>query len=186
MYHRPPPEEPDIASMVPGPNGQCRIEGIQSSSSCYLALRMLAGKSALRCPNDDCDAHIMTVTRTVGGQVAATSRFFVTAGDPGWDGSLDGTYTWAPELNNKIDLSDPNQAKRLAGQIPELLKNGEWLKRIGSQNSVTESIHWWNLAKIFSHLKAIAARGRCQEFLTKLLESAGETGGDKAVHTNIV
>lgn len=34
--------------------------------------------------------------------------------------------------------------------------------------------------------KAIAARGRCQEFLTKVLERAGETGGDKAVHTDIV
>lgn len=27
---------------------------------------------------------------------------------------------------------------------------------------------------------------RCQEFLTKLLERAGQTGGDQAVHTNIV
>ena len=35
-------------------------------------------------------------------------------------------------------------------------------------------------------MKAIAARGRCQEFLTTLLGRAGETGGDKAVHTDIV
>ncbi|HKY44640.1 MAG TPA: hypothetical protein VJM50_16235, partial [Pyrinomonadaceae bacterium] len=55
-----------------------------------------------------------------------------------------------------------------------------------SQNSVTESIHWWDLAKIRTDLKAIAARGRCQEFLTKLLQKAGATGGDPAVHTNIV
>jgi len=52
-------------------------------------------------------------------------------------------------------------------------------------NPVTERIHWWDLAKIVSHLKAIAARGRCQEFLTKLLDRAGDTGDDKAVHTNI-
>ena len=41
------------------------------------------------------------------------------------------------------------------------------------------------MAKIRTDVKAIAARGRCQEFLTNLLERAGKTGGDKAVHTNI-
>jgi hypothetical protein len=42
------------------------------------------------------------------------------------------------------------------------------------------------LAKIRTDVQTIAARGRCQEFLTKLLERAGQTGGDKPVHTNIV
>ena len=54
------------------------------------------------------------------------------------------------------------------------------------QNSVTDSIHWYDLAKIRTDVKTIAARGRCQEFLTKLPERAGKTGGDEAVHTDIV
>jgi hypothetical protein len=108
----PPPEEPDIASIVPGLNGKCRVEGIQSSFGCYLALRMLAGKTALRCPNDDCDAHLMTVTHTIGGQVASTSRFYVTAGDPGWDGSLDGTYTWGSQPGEKNCKSNPRALKK--------------------------------------------------------------------------
>jgi hypothetical protein len=69
-----PPEEPDIASILPGPSGQCRVEGIQSEFGCYLALRLLAGKSALRCLNDDCDAHQITVTQTIGGKVDAEAR----------------------------------------------------------------------------------------------------------------
>jgi YD repeat-containing protein len=128
----PPPEEPDIASILPGPSGQCRVEGIQSEFGCYLALRLMTGGSALRCPNDDCNAHLMTVTQTVGGKIAAVSRFYVTAGDPGWDGSLDGAYGWFPPLSNKIDLNDPKHAKHIVSKIPELLKN-EYLTRVGAQ-----------------------------------------------------
>ena len=54
------------------------------------------------------------------------------------------------------------------------------------QKPVIENIHWWDLEKILTHVKAIASRGRCQEFLSKLLTRAGETGGDKAVQTDIV
>src|SRR5215211_5832374 len=183
MYHRPPPEEPDIASMVPGPNGQCRIEGIQSSFGCYLALRMLAGKSALRCPNDDCDAHLMTVTRTVGGQVAATSRFYVTAGDPGWDGSLDGTYTWAPEMNNKIDLSDPSQAQRIVSQIPELLKNGEWLTRIGSQQTGSQQPQDIQthipIRNLLPEVYRLLDNDRCFTFIANLLNVARQRTGKR-------
>jgi hypothetical protein len=49
-----------------------------------------------------------------------------------------------------------------------------------------QPIHWYDLAKIRFDLKKIASRGRCQEFLTNLLERAGETGGDKPQFTNIV
>ena len=42
------------------------------------------------------------------------------------------------------------------------------------------------MAKIRFDLKKIVARGRCQEFLTKLLERAGDTGDDKPKYTNIV
>jgi len=41
------------------------------------------------------------------------------------------------------------------------------------------------LAKIRTDVKKIAGSGRCQEFLTKLLERAGKTGGDEPVHTDI-
>jgi hypothetical protein len=43
-----------------------------------------------------------------------------------------------------------------------------------------------DLSKIRADLRKIAVRGRCQEFLTKLLERAGEIGNDKAKLTNIV
>ena len=82
---------------------------------------------------------------------------------------------------------DPNQSDVNFGK--ETLIYDSWNLNLLPQNpqdTVTESIHWWDLAKILTHVKAIAARGRCQEFVTNLLERAGKTGGDKAVHTNIV
>lgn len=55
------------------------------------------------------------------------------------------------------------------------------------QDAVTQPLHWLDLAKIRTDVKTIAGRGRCQEFLTNLLERAGKTGGDEAaVHTDIV
>jgi YD repeat-containing protein len=189
----PPPEEPDIASILPGANGQCRVEGMQSEFGCYLALRLLAGGSAVRCPNDDCNARLMTVTHTIGGEIKSISKFWVTAGDPGWDGSLDGTYGWGPhswfDTISNFDLSDPDQAKKAVSQIPEIQKNPEYPKRVGSQRPpgpVSEKIGWLTLGAIFGHLKAIAERGRCQEFLTKLLQRAGDDGNDKPVHTDIL
>jgi hypothetical protein len=45
--------------------------------------------------------------------------------------------------------------------------------------------HWYDLAKIRTDAKKIASSGRCQEFLTKLLERAGKTGSDEAANTDI-
>ena len=44
----------------------------------------------------------------------------------------------------------------------------------------------WDLAQIRKDVMTIAARGRCQEFLTKLLTTAGDRSGDKPKYTNIV
>lgn len=50
-----PPEEPDVASLFPGfASGRCRLEGI--AVDCAWAMNLLAGNTAARCPNDDCDA----------------------------------------------------------------------------------------------------------------------------------
>jgi YD repeat-containing protein len=82
---------------------------------------------------------------------------------------------------------DPNRRQENFGK--ETLIYDSWNLNLlpqQPQDTVSDSIHWWDLAKILTHVKAIAARGRCQEFLTNLLERAGEKGGDKAVHTDIV
>jgi hypothetical protein len=149
---------------------------------------MLAGQTALRCPNDDCDAHLITVSQTIGGKLAATSKFFVTAGDPGWDGSLDGTYGWFPPLSNKIDLNDPNQAKRIVSQIPGLLKN-EYLTRVGSQQPQNSSgilAFIGGLDRMQMWLEEAVKYKDCRVAMSKLLAQIGSDKNFAASHTDIL
>jgi hypothetical protein len=186
-----PPEEPDIASILGGLNGECRVQGIQSTFGCYLAQRMLAGQTALRCPNDDCDAHLITVSQTIGGKIAATSKFFSIAGDSGWDGSLDGTYGWFPPLSNKIDLNDPNQAKRIVSQIPGLLKN-EYLTRVGSQSQLYTSEIWAERLgrgeerELYDSLRKLLRNETCTKFITAMLWEAAKESGNDPITTDML
>ena len=182
-----PPAEPDIASILPGPSGQCRVEGIQSEFGCYLALRMLAGKTALRCLNDDCDARLITVTRTIGGELAAMSRFYVTAGEPGWDGSLDGKYSWDREV--KTDLNDPNQAKEFLSEIPDLLKGSEWFRRIGPQqprNSSVVMVPIGGRDRMQMWLEEALKYKDCRGAMQKLLAQIGSDTNFAPSHTDIL
>lgn len=162
----PPPEEPDIASILPGASGQCRVEGFQSEFGCYLALRLMAGGSAVRCPNDDCNARIITVTHLIGGEIATISRFWATAGDPGWDGSLDGTYRWNPSRET-IDLSDGNRAKWFVGQIPVFRQN-EVLTRIGPQQAGSQQPQP-SYNDLYAKVVATLNDPKCRKFAADIL-----------------
>ena len=53
------------------------------------------------------------------------------------------------------------------------------------QQLVTKPIHWYDLAKIRMDVKKILDRGRCREFIEKLLQRA-KTKDDEAKHTNLM
>jgi hypothetical protein len=100
----PPGEEGDGSCVIWDENfeGDGKSAGtvipIEGSAGCVLDglpmdCRFISGESSVECPNNDCGTRIMTVTaRSRGVQVGPPLPILVSPGQPGWNGSLDGTY----------------------------------------------------------------------------------------------
>jgi YD repeat-containing protein len=71
--------------------GRCTLDGVEVS--CAQAMHLIDVGAADPCPNNDCGAHVVTVIAIgrSGRELGSTSRI-VLPGQPGWDGSLDGSY----------------------------------------------------------------------------------------------
>ena len=70
---------------------RCNLDGVEIG--CGWAIRMMDIGAAARCSNDDCGPRVQTVTARDGeGRVIGSSSRIILPGQPGWDGSFDGTY----------------------------------------------------------------------------------------------
>jgi hypothetical protein len=76
-----------MAIPIEGGGAQCMLDGIMMNCG------FVRGEAAQQCPTAGCGAHVQNVTARRGdGRVVATSSRIILPRQPGWDGSLDGTY----------------------------------------------------------------------------------------------
>src|SRR5438105_13370084 len=94
-----------VAALMPGWGGQqCSVDGLLTG--CAFAMSLEASGAADRCPDDDCGTHTVTViAKGADGHVIGSSTVVVTPGQPGWDGSLDGTYSVINSANNPVKFN---------------------------------------------------------------------------------
>lgn len=70
---------------------QCFLDGF--AIGCDRAMHLMDIGAAVPCPNNDCGPRVTTITaRGPDGRVIGSTSIIRLPGQPGWDGSLDGTY----------------------------------------------------------------------------------------------
>jgi hypothetical protein len=95
-----------VASLMPGWGGrqQCAVDGLLTG--CGFALSLEAGGAADRCgEDDDCGTDRITtiIAKDKDGNVISSTTVIRLPGQPGWDGSLDGTYQLTPAFGAQFD-----------------------------------------------------------------------------------
>src|SRR5207244_2943201 len=113
---------------IEGGGTRCVLDGIEMDCS------FIKGEISVQCPNNDCGVHSTTVTaRTSDGQIVGSSTFLRSPGQPGWDGSLDGTYRVNPTFGSDFDFNNPIDARAFLDEpeLPYMRISGG----VGPQNS---------------------------------------------------